>query len=87
MGVPISFLDKYCPEQFVILGLSRDADLYGKHGMHAQFVRKYFEQGNTGQIMEGHPDLGYYDANGRTIVPYRRVIIQRRLRHGRKETT
>ena len=23
MGVPISFLDKYCPEQFEIIGLDR----------------------------------------------------------------
>ena len=24
MGVPISFLDKYCPEQFEILGIDHD---------------------------------------------------------------
>jgi hypothetical protein len=33
MGVPISFLDKYCPEQFEILGIDRyvaDNPNYGK---------------------------------------------------------
>ncbi len=33
MGVPISFLDKYCPEQFEIIGLDRyvkDNPHYGK---------------------------------------------------------
>ena len=33
MGVPISFLDKYCPEQFEILGIDRyieDNPKYGK---------------------------------------------------------
>ena len=28
MGVPISFLDKYCPEQFEILGMCENEDLY-----------------------------------------------------------
>ena len=29
MGVPISFLDKYCPEQFEIVGMCENEDLYG----------------------------------------------------------
>lgn len=29
MGVPITFLDKYCPEQFRILGMCENQDLYG----------------------------------------------------------
>ncbi|MGM9692835.1 MAG: adenine-specific methyltransferase EcoRI family protein, partial [Alloprevotella sp.] len=28
MGVPITFLDKYCPEQFEILGMCENEDLY-----------------------------------------------------------
>ena len=28
MGVPISFLDKYCPEQFEIMGMCENEDLY-----------------------------------------------------------
>ncbi|UTC62661.1 hypothetical protein E4O05_01800 [Treponema sp. OMZ 787] len=28
MGVPISFLDKYCPEQFEIVGMCENSDLY-----------------------------------------------------------
>ena len=28
MGVPISFLDKYCPEQFQIMGMCENEDLY-----------------------------------------------------------
>lgn len=30
MGVPISFLDKYCPEQFEIIGHAHDLDGHGK---------------------------------------------------------
>ena len=29
MGVPISFLDKHCPEQFEIVGMCENEDLYG----------------------------------------------------------
>ena len=29
MGVPISFLDKYCPEQFEILGIANSARWIG----------------------------------------------------------
>lgn len=76
MGVPISFLDKYCPEQFEILGLSRDMDIPTKVGIKADFVKKYFEMGGTGQIMEGHPDLVFYDRDNKPVIPYRRIIIK-----------
>lgn len=74
MGVPITFLDKYCPEQFEIINLSRY--LNDSKGMTKEFVEKYYAQGNTGQICEGHPDLCYYTADGKTVVPYMRVIIR-----------
>ncbi|MBR1436747.1 MAG: adenine-specific methyltransferase EcoRI family protein [Bacteroidales bacterium] len=78
MGVPITFLDRYNPNQFEILGLSRDMDMPTKTGLKAEFVDAYFAQGNTGQIMEGHPDLGLYANDGRAILPYRRVMIRHR---------
>lgn len=75
MGVPITFLDKYNPDQFEIVNLSR----YTKtQGMSKKFVEDYYASGQTGQISEGHPDLCYYDNNGRPVVPYMRIIIRRR---------
>ena len=74
MGVPISFLDKYCPEQFEIVNLSRYLD--DCKGMSKEFVETYYAQGNKGQIMEGHPDLCYYDKDGKAIVPYMRILIR-----------
>lgn len=74
MGVPISFLDKYCPEQFEIIELSRY--LQDGQGMSQQFVDDYYAQGNTGQISAGHPDLCYYDKNGKAVVPYIRILIK-----------
>lgn len=73
MGVPITFMDKYSPDQFEIVDLSR----YLKHeGMSKEFVDTYYKQGGKGQIKEGHPDLCYYDNNGKAVVPYMRVLIR-----------
>jgi hypothetical protein len=77
MGVPISYLDKYSPDQFEILGLSR----YTKtQGMSKEFVDAYYKSGQTGAISEGHPDLCYYDHNNRPVVPYMRVLIKLNIR-------
>ena len=74
MGVPITFLDKYNPEQFEIVELSR----YLNHeGMSKEFVETYYKQGGKGQIKEGHPDLCYYDSKGKAVVPYMRVLIRK----------
>lgn len=76
IGVPITFMDKYSPDQFEILGLSRDMDLPTKRGMSEKFIHDYFEQGGTAQITIGHPDLTYFEKDGKAVVPYRRVIIR-----------
>jgi len=73
MGVPITFLDKYNPDQFKILELSR----YTKtQGMSKEFVDSYYKSGQTGAISEGHPDLCYYDQKNIPVVPYMRVLIK-----------
>lgn len=75
MGVPITFLDSYNPDQFTILGLSREMGIPTKVGMKKEFLDVYYRQGGTGTMQPGHPDLGYYDADGNAVVPYRRIII------------
>lgn len=72
MGVPITFLDKYNPNQFEIIELSR---YLRTDWMSSQFVKDYYEQGNTGAIHEWHPDLCYYSPEGKAIVPYMRILI------------
>lgn len=74
MGVAITFLGKYCPEQFEIIALSRYLD--DSRGMSKEFVDTYYKQGNTGAISEGHPDLCYYDKDGKAVVPYMRLLIR-----------
>ena len=75
MGVPITFLGKYNPEQFRIIELSRY--LKDSRGMSKEFVDTYYKQGGKGQISVGHPDLCYYDKDGNAILPYMRILIER----------
>lgn len=76
MGVPITFLHKYSPDQFEILGLDYDKSIPGNHGLCEQFVEDYYSQGNTGSISVGHPSLGYYTQDGKTVRTYRRILIR-----------
>ena len=80
MGVPITFLDKYNPAQFEIIGQGQ-GDLFREistQGLTAHFIRDYYAQGNTGSVKENHPVLGYYDSTGKAIIPYMRILIRRK---------
>lgn len=80
MGVPISFLDKYSPEQFVILGMCENLDLY-------QLKTKVY---TTDECKQAYFDKfgkkGTYDLNASGVVEkdgllekvYQRVLIQHR---------
>jgi len=77
MGVPISFLSKYSPEQFEIIGLGQ-GNLYREltpKGLSKEFVNNYYKNGGTGSISENHPILGYYE-DGKATIPYMRIIIK-----------
>ncbi|MBQ3655241.1 MAG: DNA methyltransferase [Bacteroidales bacterium] len=78
MGVPISFLDKYCPEQFEILGMCENEDLYGlktkvytteecKNAYFAKFGKKgTYDLNASGVIIE----------NGLYEKVYQRILIR-----------
>ena len=80
MGVPISFLDKYCPEQFEIMGMCENEDLYGLK------TRVYNRQEcqNAYQLKFGKK--GSYDLNASGVLTiegiqekvYQRILIRRR---------
>ena len=71
MGVPISFLDKYCPEQFEIIGHP-----HGDYGL--ELGLKPYPRGlktfNKG-LRDG--DL-YYMVDGKPELPYRRILIRKK---------
>ena len=71
MGVPISFLDKYCPEQFEIIGHP-----HGDYGLELglkPFPRE-LKKLNKG-LRNG--DL-YYMIDGKPELPYRRILIRKK---------
>ena len=79
MGVPISFLDKYSPEQFEIVGHPQSNILpKGWRGVTKEFVDLYYKQGNKGAIRQGWINPVYMDADGKAIVPYQRILIRHR---------
>ena len=71
MGVPLTFLDKYCPEQFEIIGHP-----HGDYGLELglkPFPRELKAQ-NKG-LRDG--DL-YYIKDGKPELPYRRILIRKK---------
>ena len=79
MGVPISFLDKYNPDQFEILGTSDNGlvdDKFKKTpGLTKKFVADYYKGGGTGAYKEGNPTAGIYENNVAKMV-YKRIFIR-----------
>lgn len=79
IGVPITFIDKYNPNQFEIIGQGQ-GNLYREltpYGLSRKFVKDYYKSGQTGSIKEDHPVLGYYK-NNIPVIPYMRIIIKRK---------
>ncbi|MCR4811081.1 MAG: adenine-specific methyltransferase EcoRI family protein [Bacteroidales bacterium] len=71
MGVPITFLDKYCPEQFEIIGHPHGD--YGTELGLKPFPRE-LKKLNKG-LRDG--DL-YYLQDGMPVLPYRRILIRKK---------
>lgn len=83
IGVPITFLDKYNPDQFEIVGQGQ-GNLYRElttKGLPQSFVDDYYKFGGKGSIKEDHPVLAYYNNDGKPIIPYMRIIIKRRRKN------
>jgi hypothetical protein len=76
MGVPISFLAKYNPEQFEIVGNGQTmANELGIKAVGQKFVDDYYSQGNKGQINAKWNNL-VYRLGEKVVVPYQRILIK-----------
>lgn len=79
MGVPISFLSKYSPDQFEILGTNDNGLIDEKYkktpGLKKQFVDDYYKAGGTWAYKEGNPTAGYYE-DGIAKMAYKRIFIK-----------
>ena len=82
MGVPVSFLEKYCPEQFEILGTSDNGIIDDKYkttpGLTQNFVNDYYKSGGKGAYKEGNPTAGLYK-NGIATMIYKRIFVRKRV--------
>ena len=80
MGVPISFLDKYCPEQFEIVGMCENEDLY-------HLKTKVYSTAECKQAyMNKFGKAGTYDLNASGVLTkngiqekvYQRILIRKK---------
>lgn len=71
MGVPITFLDKYCPEQFELVGLGRDSEF-------VQVDRSIYPEIKKLNPNTRPSHIGFYDKNGKPKEPFSRIIIRRK---------
>ena len=80
MGVPISFMDKYCPEQFEIIGT--DSPYYieelGIRRMGEKWIDDYRKSGGTGHLTANMHSLCLYDCNGVPQSVYKRILIRKK---------
>lgn len=83
MGVPITFMDKFNPEQFEIIGC---ADYTGKYGsddigvlrIGEEWIEKYRKQGGRGHYTANMTSLVYYDGNGKACNTFKRILVRRK---------
>ncbi|MFC0131517.1 modification methylase [Massilia eurypsychrophila] len=72
MGVPITFLDKYNPEQFQIVGISTQlAEPMSRYAVKEDYMSK------NGKVVGGTGKLFLPAANGKHEGVYERIIIKR----------
>ena len=79
MGVPITFLDKYNPDQFEILFNAEDMEKteeFGVERLGQERVDHYYAAGGTGSNSKGRRKLFLYLP--KPHVPFKRLIVRRR---------
>lgn len=77
MGVPITFMNKYNPDQFELIGVSNvnglldDVDIIGE-----RWIADYKARGGTGHITANMHSLVGYKEDGTPVSYYTRIIIR-----------
>ena len=79
MGVPISFLEKYNPNQFEIIGM--DLNCYnqelGIKEIGQKWIDDYKKQGGKAHLSSKMHSLVGYGKDGKTILYYKRIFIKK----------
>lgn len=74
MGVPLTFLDKYNPDQFELLGVDGSFSEISPMGDWLDDARKH---GNPGHYSKNMRVLVMHDCNGIPKKPFKRILIRR----------
>ena len=92
MGVPITFLDKYCPEQFEILGITSGREEFDPLAYPSKRYENAIQHNKDGSTTSGskantratilvdNPQGIYYTAdncNGKLEIVYARILIRK----------
>lgn len=80
MGVPDTFIEKYNPEQFELIGNAGDTEWAKEAGvlpMGAETISRLRKQGNKAHVTANMRSL-YLDVDGKVKLPYSRIIIRRK---------
>lgn len=81
MGVPVTFMDKYNPEQFEIVGNGDDVEWLRSVGANCigeKNIAQLRSQGSKAHITANMTSLVLHE-NGRIVLPYKRLIIRRKV--------
>lgn len=77
LGVPISYLNDHCPDQFDIVGLAHLAEMMPEPVvLGEEFINRYRAGGGTGHFSAGMYGVYYTDGDGKVKVPYGRILIR-----------
>lgn len=84
MGVPVTFMDNYNPDQFEIIGCGDYTGLYGSDYIGIQkigdkWISKYREQGGRGHYTANMTSLVFYDNDGKACNTFKRILIRRKV--------
>ena len=80
MGVPITFMDKYNPDQFEIIGadLNEMVEELGIKPIGEDWIRLYRSQGGKGHITANMHSF-VYTQNGKAVSVYKRILIRKKV--------
>ncbi len=78
MGVPKSFMEQHCPEQFEILGYEREDEniQVGITNMPESFLAEYRNQGGRGHYTKGMKMLCLFTDEGKAKITFSRILIR-----------
>lgn len=79
MGVPITFLDRYNPDQFEIIASNSSTELCKELGVKplgVDWIKRYREAGGTGHNTANMVRIVYNDSYGKPKVAFSRIFIR-----------